>query len=143
MDAEMRNDFLRLLKGGPEEREYLYHFHETNESTRELLKGEGGIEYYEEIIEIATEAGAPLEEVRNRFIPLLDKEKLDEYVRKAVEAAIKKGGGIQKVLEGAIEAKKARIDAELEEKRQRLKEAEILFAEMEKSRKSWWKRLFS
>jgi len=136
MDDEMRNNFLQLFRGGPQTREIVYTFHEKNENTRVFLKGEQGIQYYEKIMGIAKEAGAPLDEVRERFIPLLDQERFDAYAKSKVDKMLK-SGAFEKSLEKTIES----LKAQTEEKRRRHEEA-IAFIEKEKSKRSWLERLF-
>lgn len=138
LSDEMKADFLQMLGGDSESREVVYHFHETNPAIRALLKGERGIPYYAEIIEIATKADAPLEEVRARFLPLLDQDRLEEYIQTTMTEMIK-SGAFSRALQKLAEQKKT----EVEELRRRHKEAWAVIEEEKRKRKSWFQRLFS
>lgn len=73
MKEEMREKWLKRLRGDVQERDSFYKFFEDYP----VLKTENGVTIYKNILEIAEEAGVPLEEVRGRLIPLLDHERPD------------------------------------------------------------------
>lgn len=124
ISGEMKTVFLKLFGGDSESREVVYSFYEKSERLRAYLKGEHGTRYYAEIIEIAAKAGAPLEEVRERFIPLLDQHRFAEYTKQLVADAIK-NGVFTRALQKLAEQKKT----EVEELSRRHKEASAIIEE--------------
>lgn len=73
MKEEIREMWLKRLRGDAQERNSFYEVFEQVP----MLKYEHGVTIYKNILEIANEAGVPLEEVRSRLIPLLDHERPD------------------------------------------------------------------
>jgi hypothetical protein len=136
MNEEMRKDMFQLFSGDPQSREIVYKFFEE-EKMRAFLKGEGGVAYYEELIDIATKANAPLDEVRGRLMPLLDQERFEARL-KELTGNFLRSGGMARALDKTLEAR----EATLNEKRRRFEEVKAII-EQEKENKSWWKRLIS
>ena len=71
MDEQIREKWLNLLRGDAQTRNEFYKFFEDYR----VLKTENGVTIYKDILEIAKEAGVPLDEVRQRLIPLLDQKR--------------------------------------------------------------------
>jgi hypothetical protein len=143
-EANMQNDYrdgwAELLSGGPDKRECLYKFFETEEM-RPRFKGPEGCQYYAEIMEIATKAGAPADEVRERLVPLLDKEHFEVFANQLMKNFMK-NGGLNRALEKVAEKRKADAQARTQELLRRHEEAVVLI-ESEKKKRGWLGRLFS
>jgi hypothetical protein len=84
------SDWRQLLAGDLAQRQRLYAFFETPRMLA-LLKGPEGIFVYEEIISIAVDAGAPLEEVRAVMFPLVGEERIDELATELIGKFLRSG----------------------------------------------------
>ncbi|MDG6999499.1 MAG: hypothetical protein JRN15_10330 [Nitrososphaerota archaeon] len=128
INADLKATLTRLLAGGPESRECVYRLHEDNGHGRKLLSGEHGIQYFLQIIEIAKTTGAPVDEVRDRFVPLLDQDLYDTHCKNLIKNSMK-SGGLASALDKIAKQKKA----EVQELARRHEEA-MAFIEKEKAR---------
>jgi hypothetical protein len=140
--SDMRGELLELFAKGPEvsnAREVIFEFLE-GETMRPIFSSDRGLALFEEVIEIASNAGAPLEEVRARIIPLIGEERFKAYANEKV-LNLMKSGAFGDALEKVAESKKQ----EYERKQRGLIElkAAIYDAEQEQKKKSWVRRLFS
>lgn len=140
INADLKATLTRLLAGGPESRECVYRLHEDDGHGRKLLSGEHGIQYFQQIIEIAKTTGAPVDEVRDRFVPLLDQDLYDTHCKNLIKNSMK-SGGLASALDKVAKQKKA----EVQELHSRHEEAmAAIEAETERRKKSGWlRRLFS
>lgn len=89
-DKGIMSELRRLLSGGPELRKRLYIFFNTD-TMRALFSGRHGVFIYEEIISMAVDAGAPLEEVQAQMIPLVGEERIDALVDELVSKFLSSG----------------------------------------------------
>jgi len=119
---ELKKDWLEMFAGGPERREAMYRFFEQPK-TRAYFQGAEGVARYAEVIEIASKAGAPLEEVRGRLMPLVDQEELKAYAEKAIKGFIN-SGSFEKTLDDLA----TRKEKELQAKKERLTEGLSAYA---------------
>jgi hypothetical protein len=83
LPQQLRTEWLDLFSRGAESRAMIYRFLEMDKY-RAVLRGPDGIALYEEVIELASQAGAPLEEVRGRMMPLLDQQAFDAHMENMV-----------------------------------------------------------
>jgi hypothetical protein len=111
-DNDITSELRRLLAGGPDLRRRLYCFFKSD-TMLALLKGPHGVFLYEEIISLAVDAGAPMDEVRAELIPLVGEERIDALVNQLVSKFLGSGG-----LERALNKSLAEMKLETERKRQ-------------------------
>lgn len=90
LDMSTLSEWRRLLAGDVAQRQQLYAFFETP-AMRALLEGSDGVFVYEEIISIAVDGGAPLDEVRSALIPLVGEERIDALATDLIGKLLKSG----------------------------------------------------
>ena len=103
-------EWRQLLAGDVAQRQRLYAFFRTPTMLK-LLEGPEGLFVYEEIISIAVDAGAPLDEVRSALVPLVGEERIDALATELVGKLLKSGQ-----FERAIEKSLAQMKLEAQRK---------------------------
>jgi hypothetical protein len=89
-NRNMLTDWRRLFAGDAEQRQQLYAFFRTP-TMLALLSGPEGVFAYEEIISIAVDAGAPLDEVRAQLFPLVGEERIDALATELIGKFLRSG----------------------------------------------------
>ncbi|NOT08485.1 MAG: toll/interleukin-1 receptor domain-containing protein [Gemmatimonadales bacterium] len=110
----MLTDWRQLLAGDAEQRQKLYAFFRTP-AMRALLSGPEGVFAYEEIVSIAVDAGAPLEEVRSQLIPLVGEERIDALATELIGKFLR-----SRQFERAVEKSLAQMKLETQRRRRLL-----------------------